>query len=76
MFSAGDDRSRLDSMSDRNRSMSIDLIFLQVRTIVGRLGLAMLRGNRTVEWLDIMSYATGEQVSKSQSSRVITRSRV
>ena len=26
-------------MSDRNRSMLIDLIFLQVRTIVGRLGL-------------------------------------
>ena len=54
MFSAGDNRSRLDSMSDQNRSMSIDLIFRQVQTIVGRFGLAMLRGNRTVEWLEIM----------------------
>ena len=54
MFSAGDNRSRLDLMSDRNLSMSIDLIFQQVQTIVGRFGLAMLRGNKMVEWLEIM----------------------
>ena len=77
MFSAGDNRSGLDSMSDRNQSMLIDLIFRQVRTIiVGRFGLAMLRGNRTVELLEVMWCTTGEQVSKSQSSRVITRSTV